>query len=98
MRHVMLLLGLGLSALASDGCGAGPVLPLAIVAARNAADTVAQLLAGGHAADERDPGGLTALMWAARSGAVDAMNTLLDAGADPNARDARHGWTPLFHA
>ena len=25
------------------------------------------------------------------------MTVLLDAGADPNARDARHRWTPLLH-
>ena len=98
MRHVMLLVGLGLSALASEACSDGPALPLAIVAARNAAGTVGQLLASGVAADERDPSGLTALMWAARTGAIDAMKALLDGGADPNARDVRNGWTPLFHA
>jgi len=26
------------------------------------------------------------------------MLALLDGGADPNLRDVRHGWTPLFHA
>jgi len=98
MRHFMLLVGLGLSALASEACSDGPALPLAIVAARNTAGTVGQLLASGVAADERDPSGLTALMWAARTGAVDAMKTLLDGGADPNARDVRNGWTPLLHA
>ena len=50
------------------------------------------------AADERDQDGLTPLMWAARFGAVDAMAVLLDAGADPNGRDARNRWTPLLHA
>jgi ankyrin repeat protein len=98
MRHFMLLVGIGLSALASEACADGPSLPLALVAARNAADTVRQLLADGHSADERDSSGLTALMWAARTGALDAMNTLLDAGADPNARDVASLWTPLFHA
>jgi len=98
MRHFMLLVGLGLSALASRACGDSPALPLAIVAARNAAGTVGQLLASGIAVDERDPSGLTALMWAARTGAIDAMKALLDGGADPNVRDVRNGWTPLFHA
>ena len=42
--------------------------------------------------------GLGALAWAARSGQVEAAAVLLDAGADPNRRDRRHGWTPLMHA
>jgi len=96
--RTMLFLGMGLSLLASGACADAPALPLALVAARNAAGTVRQLLAQGYAADERGGDGLTALMWAARAGAVDAMTALLDAGADPNARDARNGWTPLFHA
>jgi ankyrin repeat protein len=98
MRRFMLFVGMGYALLASAACGAGPTLPLALVAVRNAAATVRQLIADGHAADERDPDGLTALMWAARVGAVDAMRALLDAGADPNARDHRNGWTPLIHA
>jgi ankyrin repeat protein len=98
MRHLLLLLGLGLSALASDACADGPTVPLAIVAARNAADIVQRLLLERHDPNERDGSGLTPLMWAARNGAVDAMKALLDGGADPAARDVRNGWTPLFHA
>jgi ankyrin repeat protein len=98
MRHFMLLLGVGLSALASDACADGPTLPLAIVAARNAADLVQTLLLEQHDPNQRDGSGLTPLMWAARTGAVDAMKTLLDGGADPTVRDVRNGWTPLFHA
>ena len=96
--RAMLFLGMGLSLLASGACADTPALPLALVAARNAAGTVRQLLAQGHAADARGGDGLTALMWAARTGAVEAMAALLDAGADPNARDGRNGWTPLLHA
>jgi ankyrin repeat protein len=98
MRHFMLLAGMGLAMIAEGACSAEPALPLALVAARNAAATVRQLLELGHAADETDGNGLTPLMWAARSGAVDAMTVLIDAGADPNARDRRNGWTPLLHA
>jgi ankyrin repeat protein len=97
MRRFMLLAGLGL-ALLGDACAAGPTLPLALVAARNAVGTLRQLLADGHPPDEPDADGLTALMWAARTGAIDAMAALLDAGADPNGRDRRNRWTPLLHA
>ena len=96
--RAMLCLGMGLSMLASSACAGAPALPLALAAARNAVATVRQLLAQSHAVDERGADGLTALMWAARTGAVDAMRALLDAGADPNAVDARNGWTPLLHA
>jgi hypothetical protein len=37
-------------------------------------------------------------MFAARSGDAETVNALLDAEADPNARDCRKGWTPLIHA
>ena len=98
MHRFLLFAGMGLSLLALDGCGAGPALPLAVAAARNAADVVRALLQQKHDADERDDAGLTPLMWASRSGALDAMRVLLDSGADPGARDGRNGWTPLFHA
>lgn len=98
MHRFMLLVGMGFGLLASGGCTDAPVVPLALVAARNAVGTVRQLLLDGHDPNERDSNGLTPLMWAARTGAVDAMKALLDAGADPNARDVRNGWTPLIHA
>jgi len=95
MHRVLLFTGMGLSLLASGGCSPGPSLPLAIAAARNAADTVRTLLFDHHDPDQRDGGGLTPLMWAARHGAVDAMRALLDAGADPAARDEQRDNTPL---
>jgi len=98
MHRFMLLVGIGTSLLANAACGSEPTLPLAIVAARNAADLVRTLLHGNHDPDGRDRHGLTPLMWAARTGAVDAMKVLLDGGADPMARDRINGWTPLFHA
>jgi ankyrin repeat protein len=98
MHRFTLWLGMGTSLLASSACGAAPTLPLAIVAARNAADLVQHLLLERHDPNERDAHGLTPLMWAARTGAVEAMKRLLDAGADPSARDVTNEWTPLFHA
>jgi cytohesin len=89
---------MGLSLLAGRACADGPGVPLALAAARNAVATVKQLLAEGHHPDQPDAYGLTPLMWAARSGAFDAMGALLDAGADPNARDTRNGWTAVLHA
>ena len=97
MRRVLVSLGIGASLIAAHACSPSPALPLALAAARNAADRVRAMLGRGAAADARDTGGLTPLMWAARSGSIDAMTVLLDAGADPNARDARHRWTPLLH-
>jgi ankyrin repeat protein len=98
VRHLLLFAGMGLSMLASNGCGGAPTLPLAVAAARNAVDVIRTLLLDRHDPDERDAAGVTPLMWAARSGAVDAMRALLDGGADPMRRDVRNGWTPLFHA
>lgn len=98
MHRFMQLLGLGASLIAASGCGSEPTLPLAIAAARNAADRVHSLLVERHDPNERDSGGVTPLMWAARAGAVDAMNALLDGGADPNVPDLTNGWTPLVHA
>jgi len=51
--------------------------------------------AGSACRDRRD---ITPLMAAARTGDLAEMRRLLDAGADPNARDALNGWTPLYHA
>ena len=46
---------------------------------------------------EPDGGELTALVYAARSGSVDAARVLLDAGADVN-QTTRYGWSPLLAA
>jgi ankyrin repeat protein len=51
------------------------------------------------AARQREPDGgeLTALIYAARSSAVDVAQVLLDAGADVN-QTSRYGWSPLLAA
>jgi len=98
MHRFMLHLGVGISMIAASACGAEPALPLAIAAARNATDLVRTLLLQNHDPNERESNGLTPLMWAARSGSIEAMTMLLDRGADPGVRDAINGWTALFHA
>jgi ankyrin repeat protein len=98
MRHFMLLMGMGTALIASGACGATPRRPVAAAAVADAADTVRRLLADGHPPDDAEDDGITAVMWAARYGAIHAMTVLLDAGADANARDKNNGWTPLLHA
>jgi ankyrin repeat protein len=46
---------------------------------------------------EPDGGELTALVYAARSGSIDAARVLLDGGADVN-QTTRYGWSPLLAA
>ena len=46
---------------------------------------------------EPDGGELTALVYAARTGSIDAARVLLDGGADVN-QTTRYGWSPLLAA
>jgi ankyrin repeat protein len=48
-------------------------------------------------AREPDGGALTALVYAARTGRIDAARVLLDGGADVN-QTTRYGWSPLLAA
>lgn len=86
--------------LAAVGCAQRPETPLTGAAAGNDVAALRKLLADGHKADE---GGdtWTALIWASRSGSIDAMTLLIDSGADLN-RPGSTGddWdaTPLQHA
>jgi ankyrin repeat protein len=50
-----------------------------------------------RAAREPDGGELTPLVYAARTGSIDAARVLLDAGADVN-QVTRYGWSPLLAA
>ena len=100
MHRFLLLLGLGPALLAAGACDQGPDTPLTQAAARNDVAALRHLLEAGHKADEVGDS-WTALIWAARSGSVDAINVLLDAGADVNLPGSTgDDWdaTPLQHA
>jgi ankyrin repeat protein len=100
MHRFMLLLGLGATLLAAGACVPDPDTPLTQAAARNDVAALRRLLADGHKADERGES-WTPLIWAARSGALDAIKLLLDAGADVNLPGPTgDDWdaTPLQHA
>ena len=100
MLRCMLLLGLGAALLAAGACAQRPGTPLAQAAVRNDVAALRQLLDAGHKADEGGDS-WTALIWAARSGSVEAINVLLDSGADVNLPGSTgDNWdaTPLQHA
>ena len=100
MHRCRLLLGLAAALLAAGACAQRPDAPLTRAAARNDVVALRQLLAGGHTADEGGDA-WTPLIWATRSGSIDAMNLLLDAGADVNRPGSTgDNWdaTPLQHA
>ena len=100
MRRFMLRLGLGAALLAAGGCDQGPKTPLAQAAFRNDVAALRQLLDAGHKVDEGGDS-WTALIWASRSGSIEAINLLLDSGADVNLPgDTGDNWdaTPLQHA
>ena len=100
MRRFMLPLGLGAALLVAGACAQGPETPLTDAAVRNDVAALRQLLADGHKADERADG-WTALIWASRSGSIEAINLLLDSGADVNLPGPTgDDWdaTPLQHA
>jgi ankyrin repeat protein len=100
MHRFMLPLGLGAALFAAGACAQRPKTPLAEAAVRNDVAAVRQLLDEGHEVDERGDS-WTALIWASRSGSIEAMNLLLDSGADVNlAGPTGDDWdaTPLQHA
>ena len=99
-HRIMRLLALGAALLAPVACAHRPATPLTQAAARNDVAALRQLLAAGHKADEGGDS-WTALIWASRSGSIEAIKFLIDSGADVN-RPAPTGdnWnaTPLQHA
>jgi ankyrin repeat protein len=100
MRRFMRLLGLGAALLAVGACAQRPDTPLTEAAVRNDVAALRRILDNGHDADEgRDS--WTPLIWASRSGSIEAITLLLDAGADVNLPGSTgDNWdaTPLQHA
>jgi ankyrin repeat protein len=100
MHRFISLLGLGAALLAAGACAQSAGTPLMQAAARNDVAALRRHLDEGHTVDE-SAGSSTALIWAARSGSVEAMEVLLDAGADVNLPGTTgDDWdaTPLQHA
>jgi ankyrin repeat protein len=95
------LLLLGLAALfAAGACAQRPDTPLTQAAVRNDVVALRQLLDEGHDPDERGDS-WTALIWAVRSASIEAIDVLLDSGADVNLPGSTgDNWdaTPLQHA
>ncbi len=100
MHRFVLRLGFVAAMLAAGACAQHPEAPLTQAAARNDVAALRQLLGEGHKADEGDTS-WTPLIWAARSGSVDAITILIDHGADVNLPGPTgDNWdaTPLQHA
>jgi ankyrin repeat protein len=100
MQRLMLLVGLGAALLAACACAQRPETPLTQAAIRNDVAALRQLLDNGHKPDEGGDS-WTALIWASRSGSIEAINLLLDSGADVNLPGSTgDNWdaTPLQHA
>jgi len=100
MHRFMLLLGLGAALLAAGACVPRPETPLTQAAARNDVAAIRRLLDDGHEADEGGDS-WTALIWASRTGSIEAIKLLLDSGADVNLPGPTgDNWdaTPLQHA
>lgn len=77
--------------------GTGPLQPLHLAAADNAPALRELLAAGTEDLERKALKGWTPLIFAARSGNLEAVNALLDAGADIHAVD-HHGSTALHRA
>lgn len=73
-----------------------PDLPLAAVF--KDIETIKELIAAGEDTESCATDGVTALMYSAQFGELDAIRLLLDAGASVNKQDNKRGATPLIYA
>jgi ankyrin repeat protein len=97
MRRLVLFLGLGLALAGTAACEEQPATPLTQAAAHNDVAAIRSLLTAGQNVDDAGHD-MTALVWASRTGSLDAVRLLLESGADVNLPDPAHHWTPLQHA
>jgi len=100
MNHLICRFGLAAALLAAAACAQHPRTPLTQAAVRNDVAALRQLLSGGQRPDEAG-GSWTPLIWAVRSGSIEATTLLLDSGADVNRPGSTgDSWdaTPLQHA
>jgi len=81
-----------------SGCTLHRDNPLLQAARQGDTQALQALLSRGADPNQKDAGGLTALILSARAGAVPAVETLLRHGADPDLRGGVNAWTPLMHA
>ncbi len=80
------------------GCHAQPSTPLIAAAVRGDTAAIDALLAAGVSVNQTGAREETALIWAARAGAIPAIRLLLSKGADPDLSGGVKGWTPMMHA
>jgi ankyrin repeat protein len=81
-----------------SACASHIDIPLLQAAQKGDSRTLEALLSQGADPNQKDAGGLTALILSARAGSAPAVQGLLRYGADPNLGGGVHGWTPLMHA
>jgi ankyrin repeat protein len=76
-----------------------PVTPLGKAAVADDAAGIRKLLAEGQDPNALDSFGWAPLIWAARTGRLEAIRALLDGHANPDLQDQYiNGWTAMMHA
>src|ERR1700683_5133194 len=96
MSWLKLLLRMPLILLSA--CASHRDIPLVQAARQGDSQILEAILSQGADPNQRDAGGLTALILSARGGSAPAVAGLLRHGADPNLAGGAHGWTPWLHA